>query len=155
MVDAVRESRVLISLLTPIILAVLYNVMFPENKVFEAKVAYVGPETSAIVETLKTRAEAGQSVSLKLQHVASVDDARRLVASKDVDVAFVLPDGVDAAVRAGATPTSARFEPEPGGAPASFVEWSLDAGIRALAPQKPPATIATERVATGGSSDEG
>ena len=99
-VDGIRESRVLISLLTPIILAVLYNVMFPEEKVFEAKVAYAGPESSAIVRNLASRAESGDSVSLKLQHVASAEDARRLVRSKEVDVAFVLPDAVDAWSRA-------------------------------------------------------
>lgn len=154
-VDGIRESRVLISLLTPIVLAVLYNVMFPEDKVFEAKVAYTGPEGSAIVETLRSRAEAGQAVSLKLRHVASADEARRLVRSKDVDVAFVLPEGVDAAVRAGATPTITLIEPDAPSSATNFVESSLDAGARALAAQKPPATIATERVSTGASADEG
>ncbi|MDQ2952466.1 MAG: hypothetical protein M3R54_09415, partial [Chloroflexota bacterium] len=104
-VDGLRESRVLISLLTPIILAVLYNTLFPEDKVFEAKVAYAGPENSAIVQTLVARAEAGQSVSLKLQHVASADEARRLVATKDVDAAFVLAADVDSAIKAGRAPT--------------------------------------------------
>ena len=112
-VDGLRESRVLISLLTPIILAVLYNTLFPEDKVFEAKVAYAGPENSAIVQTLVGRAESGQSVSLKLQRVASADEARRLVASEEVDVAFVLPADVDDAIKAqslGGKPSTPRGE---------------------------------------------
>ena len=154
-VDGLRESRVLISLLTPIILAVLYNTLFPENKVFEAKVAYAGPENSAIVQTLVTRAEAGQSVSLKLRHVGTADEARRLVTSKDVDVAFVLPDGVDDAIRAGQSPTIALIEPEVASSASSFVQSSLEIGARALAGQKSPASIATENVNTGGSADQG
>ena len=38
MVDGIRESRVLISLITPIILAVLYNVLFPDERVVQVKV---------------------------------------------------------------------------------------------------------------------
>jgi ABC-2 type transport system permease protein len=154
-VDALRESRVLVSLLTPILLAVLYNVMFPEAKVFEAKVAYVGPSDSAIVRTLVDRAEAGSSVSLKLQRVATVDDARRLVRSKDVDVAFALPDDVDDAIRAGRSPSIALIQPETPGAGASFVQSSIQEGARTLAGQKAPAVLATEKVDTGGSADQG
>ena len=51
-VDAVRDSRVLVSLLTPLVLAILYNTIFPEERLFEAKIAYAGPETSALVRTL-------------------------------------------------------------------------------------------------------
>ena len=154
-VDGLRESRVLISLLTPIILAVLYNTLFPEDKIFEAKVAYAGPENSAIVQTLVTRASTGHSVNLKLQHVGSADEARRLVTSKDVDVAFVLPDGVDDAIRAGRAPTIALIEPEVGSSASSFVGSSLEAGAQTLANQKPPAAIVTENVKTGGSADQG
>ena len=154
-VDGLRESRVLISLLTPIILAVLYNTLFPENKIFEAKVAYAGPENSAIVQTLQTRAQTGQAVSLKLQHVGSADEARRLVASKDVDVAFVLPDGVDDAIKAGRTPTIALIEPEVASSASTFVETSLETGASALAGQRAPASIVTENVKTGGSADQG
>jgi hypothetical protein len=61
-VDAMRDSRILVSLLTPLLLAVVYNSIFPEERLFEAKVAYVGPETSALVRTLQERA--GQTVDL-------------------------------------------------------------------------------------------
>ena len=154
MVDGIRESRVLVSLITPIILAVLYNAIFPEARLIEAKVAYTGPENSAIVQTLKTRADAGGDVSLKLQHVASADEARRLVTSKDVDVAFVLPEGVDDAIKAGSSPTITVIEPEIPGAAASFVQTSIDAGARALAAQKAAAIITPEHVKAG-SADQG
>jgi MFS family permease len=154
-VDGLRESRVLVSLLTPIILAVLYNTLFPEDKVFEAKVAYAGPENSAIVQTLVTRAETGQSVHLTLRHVSDASEARGLVASKTVDVAFVLPDGVDDAIKAGRTPAIALIEPEIASSASSFVESSLQIAARTLADQKPPATIVTENVKTGGSADQG
>src|SRR6266540_6854445 len=88
-VDAVRDSRVLVSLLTPIVLAILYNSIFPEERLFEAKIAFAGPENSALVRSLEERA--GQTVSLRLRHVDSEVEAHQLVVTQDVDAAFVLP----------------------------------------------------------------
>jgi len=155
MVDAIRESRVLVSLLTPIIVAVLYNFIFPEEKLLEVKAAYAGPEASAIVETLKARAETGQSVSLKLQHVATADEARRLVETKAADISFVLPDGVDDAIKAGRVPTIAIIQPElaTGGGP-GFVTSAVQAGVLTLAGRAPPAIITTESLKVG-SADQG
>ena len=155
LVDGLRESRVLVSLLTPIVLAVLYNVMFPDNKVFEAKVAYAGPETSAIVQTLQARAEAGDAVDLKLRHVGTADEARQLVRDKTVDVALVLPDAVDASIAAGTSPRITLYAPQGGNSASSFVESSVDAAARALATQRAPAQIAVESVGTGASPDQG
>lgn len=149
MTDGIRESRVLVSLLTPILLAVLYNTLFPENKAVEAKVAYVGPETSAIVQTLRTRADASQSIDLKLSHVANVEDARRLVTSKDVDVAFVIPDDVDDAIKSGRAPTITLVEPLALNSSSSFVDSTIQSAVRTLAGQKPAAAITTEQVDTG------
>src|SRR4026208_2027797 len=73
-VDAVRDSRVLVSLLTPIVLAILYNSIFPEERVVEVKVAFAGPENSALVRSVEDRA--GQTGSLQLRHVDSDVGAR-------------------------------------------------------------------------------
>jgi ABC-2 type transport system permease protein len=141
-VDAIRDSRVLVSLLTPLILAILYNSIFPEERLFEAKVAFAGPETSALVRTLQERA--GQTVSLKLQHVDTAAEARRLVESEEVDTAFVLPPDVDDAVRQGRRPTITLIQSSSGGAAASFVSASLEAGLRELAGQSAIATVVVE-----------
>ncbi len=154
-VDALRESRVLISLLTPIVLAIFYNVLFPEEKLQEVKAAYVGPADSAIVRTLQERAEAGQAVSLKLRQVATAEEARRLVQSKDVDVAFVLPTDVDAAIAGGRSPAITIIQPEVAtGAGPNFVLSSIQAGAQKLATRAPPATITTDAVSVG-STDQG
>ncbi|HEY6203074.1 MAG TPA: ABC transporter permease [Candidatus Limnocylindria bacterium] len=147
-VDAVRDSRVLVSLLTPIILAILYNSIFPEERLVEAKVAFAGPENSALVRTLEDRA--GQTVSLKLRHVDSDGEARHLVVAQDVDVAFVLPPDVDDAIRQGRRPTITLIQPTVGGgSTANFVSAALETGIRALSGQPPIATVAVERVQAG------
>jgi ABC-2 type transport system permease protein len=146
-VDAVRDSRVLVSLLTPIILAILYNSIFPEERLFEAKIAYAGPENSALVRSLEDRA--GQTVSLKLRHVDSDAEARHLVATQDVDAAFVLPADVDDAIRQGRRPTITLIQPTEGSSAANFVSASLETGIRALSGQPPIATVAVERVQAG------
>ena len=146
-VDAIRDSRVLVSLLTPLILAILYNSIFPEERLFEAKVAYAGPETSALVRTLEERA--GQTVALKLRHVDDAAAARSLVASGDVDAAFVLPPDVDDAVRQGRRPTITLIQPTNGSSAANFVSAGIEAGLRALSGQPPIATVAVERVPAG------
>lgn len=151
-VDAMRDSRVLVSLLTPIILAILYNTIFPEERLFEAKIAYAGPETSALVRTLEERA--GQTVDLKLRQVGAADEARRLVESQDVDAAFVLPPDVDDAVRSGRRPTIVLIQPSEGSSAANFLSASLEAGLRTLAGQQSIATVQVERVQAG-SADQG
>lgn len=152
LIEGLRDSRIIVSLLTPILLAVLYNALFPEQRLFEAKVAYAGPQDSAIVRTLEARA--GNTVDLKLRRVADADEARRLVTSNEVDVAFVLPDDVDAAIRTGRAPTIVVIQPETPDAAVSFVNASIEAGARALAAQSPPVTLAPERVRAG-SADQG
>src|SRR5512132_17107 len=146
-VDALRDSRVLVSLLTPILLAILYNSIFPEERLVEAKIAFAGPENSALVRTLEERA--GQSVSLKLRHVDSDAEARHLVVTEDVDAAFVLPADVDDAIRQGRRPTITLIQPATGGSTANFVSAALEAGIRALSGQPPIATVSVERVQAG------
>ena len=146
-VDAIRDSRVLVSLLTPLILAILYNSIFPEERLFEAKVAFAGPETSAIVRTLQERA--GQTVSLKLQQVDTAAEARTLVESEEVDAAFVLPADVDEAVRQGRRPTITLIQSGSDGATANFVSASIEAGLRSLAGQSSIATVSVERVQAG------
>ena len=146
-VDALRDSRVLVSLLTPILLAILYNSIFPEERLVEAKIAFAGPENSALVRTLEDRA--GQTVSLKLQHVDGEAEARHLVVTKDVDAAFVLPADVDDAIRQGRRPTITLIQPAEGSSAANFVSAALETGIRALSGQPPNATVAVERVQSG------
>jgi ABC-2 type transport system permease protein len=146
-VDALRDSRILVSLLTPLLLAILYNSIFPEERLFQAKVAYTGPESSALVRTLQERA--GETVSLELRHVSSEAEARALVASDDVDTAFVLPADVDEAIRQGRRPTITLIQTTEGGAATEFVSASLQAGVRALSGQPPVANFEVERVAAG------
>lgn len=152
LLDAVRDSRVLVSLLTPIALAVLYNSVFPEQRIFEASVAYAGSESSALVATLRDRA--GQTVDLELRHVDDAEDARSLVTSEDVDVAFVLPPDVDDEIRSGRAPTITVIAPVTGGAATSFVTSGLAAGARELAGQAEPVILRTDEIEVG-SADEG
>lgn len=146
-VDAVRDSRVLVSLLTPIILAILYNSIFPEERLFEAKIAYAGPPDSALVRTLEERA--GQAVSLKLRDADDANEARRLVMDQTVDAALVLPDDFDNAVRQGRRPAILIIQPTEGGSTANFLSASVEAGLRALSGQPPIATVQVERVQAG------
>jgi ABC-2 type transport system permease protein len=145
--DALRDSRVLVSLLMPIVLAVLYNSIFAEERVFQARVYYAGPETSALVRSLKDRT--GSDVDLQLTHVAGEAEIRDAVLHRQADAGFVLPDDVDDAVRGGRTPTIVVIQPSVPTAASAFLLNGLESGARALATQRAPAVIQPESVAVG------
>ena len=153
LVDAIRETRIVVSLLTPILLAVIYNSVFPDAKAQVVKTAYAGPEGTAVVRLLLGRADASQSTELRLRHVASADDARQLVFTKDVDVAFVLPEDVDDAIRGGRAPTIRVIQPDLPSAGAAYVQGSLETAARTLAAQRPPAVVTTE-TASGNATEQ-
>jgi hypothetical protein len=151
-VDALRDSRVLVSLLMPIVLAVLYNSIFAEERTFQARIYYAGPETSALVRSLQDRA--GSDVDLTLTHVGSEAEIRDAVLHRQAEAGFVLPADVDDAVRSGRSPTILVIQPTVPSAASAFMVNGLESGARALAAQRAPAVIRPENVAVG-SADQG
>ncbi len=150
--DALRDSRVLVSLLMPIVLAVLYNSIFGEERTLQARIYYAGPETSALVRSLQDRA--GSNVDLTLTHVRSEAEIRDAVLHRQAEAGFVLPDDVDDAVRSGRSPTILVIQPTVPSAASAFMVNGLESGARALAAQRAPAVIRPENVAVG-SADQG
>ena len=106
-----RDSRVLVSLLTPIILAILYNSIFPGGAPLrsEGRVRRSGDLGASCA---RSRTRAGQTV--EPEAAARRYRGRRRGGSsraEDVDAAFVLPPDVDDAVRQGRRPTITLIQP--------------------------------------------
>jgi ABC-2 type transport system permease protein len=145
-VDAMRDARIVVSLIVPIALGLLYNSIFPEEGLVSVKLAYHADDSPAILEGI--RAQAGTFADLRVRDVANEAEGRRLVDDGTVDVALIIPPGAEAAIRRGDTqgPAILLIAKRPPGSGESFVNGALERTLRDLAGQRPPAVVRTERV---------
>jgi linearmycin/streptolysin S transport system permease protein len=98
------RSAVLMALVLPLVLAFVFNLIFGSAAVPRPfRYAVVDLDRGVIAQGLRTGvldAISRQGI-VELRTVATVDEARRLAAAGTVDAAFVLPDGLTAAVQSG------------------------------------------------------
>lgn len=147
---AVRDGRILLAMLLPLGLGVFYNFVMPESQKPTFKVAVYAVDQTTLPAALKS--VAGTTVNLSIQPAVSAADASAQVGNKKVDAGLVVPAGFDAALANGPTPTLTFIQPETAGAGAGFVRTALDAALRAMAGQHPPATVVTQATASRPSS---
>jgi ABC-2 type transport system permease protein len=146
-IDALRDARIVVSLVVPIGLGLLYNGIFPDERLLTVKLGYHAADASAILDGI--RARAGGTTELRIREVADETEARRLVADGTVDLAIVVPAGTDAGLREGRTPTILLVGQQPPGTGEGFVSRALDQTLRELAGQRPAATVQVDRVRSG------
>ncbi len=143
-VDAIRDSRVLVSVLLPVLIGVFYNVAFPDDDTRRLTLAYSAADATVLPATLQRALPA--TFELTLEEVASANEVRERV-RRDAHLGLVVPAGFDQAVAAGRAPELTivtRAEGSLGGT----VALALDGVLRSMAGQRPPATTAVERVGT-------
>src|SRR5688572_1660089 len=87
-VDAMRDARIVVSLIVPIGLGLLYNSIFPDEGLATVTLAYHADDSPAILAGI--RAQAGPFVELQVQEVADDVEARKLVGAGTVDVALMV-----------------------------------------------------------------
>jgi hypothetical protein len=143
-IDAMRDARIVVSLIVPIALGLLYNSIFPEEGLATVKLAYRADDSPALLEGIRT--QAGPFTELRVQEVPGEAEARKLVGDGSVDVAVIVPPGTEAAIRQGQSPTILLIGRQPPGSGEAFVRNALERTGRDLAGQRPPATINTERI---------
>lgn len=148
-IDAMRDARIVVSLIVPIGLGLLYNNIFPDEGLAAVKLAYHANDSSAILAGI--RSQAGPFVDLQVREVADEAEARRLVGDGTVDVGLIVPPGAEAAIRSGQgqLPTILLIAKQPPGNGESLVTSALERATRELAGQRPPAIVRTDRVASG------
>jgi ABC-2 family transporter len=138
--DAIRDARVLVAILIPLGIGVLYSFMFQNTPtVPTATLAYVASDATQLPPRLT--AVIGPSAQLTIVRVTSEAEVTQRIASKQADVGLVIPPGFDAAVSHGATPNLTVLRsssPSTGGA---IVLATLDATLRQMASQHPPAAL--------------
>lgn len=145
LLDAIRDSRVLIAILVPLGIGVLYNFMFDDEAAMpEATVAYYAPDETTLPNTIE--AIAGETVQLEFTQASDADEVRQLVNDDDADIGLILPAGFDAAVERGQAPQLTILLPESPTFGGDYIAAALEPSLRQMAGQAPPAVIQVDRV---------
>ena len=143
-VDAMRDARIVVSLIVPIGLGLLYNNIFPAEGLATLKLGYHADDSPAILAGIRT--QAGPFVDLQVREVADEAEARRLVANDTVDVALIVPPGTEAAIRAGQGPTILLIGTQPPGSGENLVTNVLERTTRSSRPGAPAIVPSSGRV---------
>lgn len=150
--DALRDSRLIVAILLPLLLGLLYSFMFQDETKPTARIGVVSASASRLPAELE--AATRSAVTLKVQQVADQAALEKQVRDETVDIGLVIPSGFDAALKAGRTPELTvvlSSSPSFGG---DYVAASLDRATRTLAGVTPVATITPVIVAAPKGSAE-
>ena len=139
--DALRDSRVLTALLTPLLLGLLYSVMLPEDAVQTQKVKVGVVSESPTQLTRVISRQAPRAVRVTFVSLPSAARLEQQVRQKKVDLGLALPPGFDAAVRDGSSPVLTVVLPSSPGFDVDYVNAILDRSVQALGGHAPPARI--------------
>ncbi len=143
--DAIRNARVLVAIITPIGIGLLYGAVVEDEPerlgVTIALHAEAASELPAVLQSL-----AGEGIRLDLKTVAREVDLRTLIEQGDVDAGLQIPAGFDAAVRQGDAPPLSVLLPASPTFGSTFLAASLDEALRRLSGRAPPAVLRIEQV---------
>lgn len=143
LLDAIRDSRVLVSVFLPVLIGVFYNFAFQDEQRTNVTLAYAASSPTVLPATLQRALP--PTIVLKLEEVGSGDEVRERV-RRDAHVGLVIPAGFDQAVAAGQAPalTVVTREQPTGGQ--NTIVLTLDGVLRSMAGQRPPASTTVEPV---------
>lgn len=150
--DALRDSRIIIAVLMPLLIGLLYSFMFKDDTKPTAKLGVVASASTQLPAALQTATKA--ALQLKVQSFADQAALTRQVRDKKVDVGLVVPAGFDSALKSGASPKLTVILPASPSFGGDYVAAVLDRVTQSLAGQVPAATIALVTLpATAGTAD--
>lgn len=147
LVDATRQGRILVILMTPLLLALSYNFSFRDERRPELKAQYVGG-SAALMESVQQKVSS--VVDLKLVAAGDEAAARAAIVERRADVAFVMPDRVEERVRAGEVPRITVLA-ESGSTTRQLVTSAIVSALGEVAGQRPAAAVQHETIDRPGS----
>jgi ABC-2 type transport system permease protein len=138
--EAFRDSRVLTALLFPLLIGVLYSLIFPDETAKQSVKVGVASEGVTVV-TRAISQTAGNTVRLTFVRVSDVTALERAVRQDKVDVGLVVPAGFDGNVKAGRSPVLTAVMPASPKFGGDFVAAALDRAVQSMAGRAPAARI--------------
>ncbi len=150
--DALRDSRLIIAVLMPLLIGLLYSFMFKDDTKPTAKLGVVTSASTQLPSALQAATKA--AMVLKVQSFADQAALTRQVREENVDVGLVVPSGFDEALKGGSPPTLTVILPATPSFGGDYVAAIVDRVTQSLAGQAPAATITLVTLpATSGTSD--
>ena len=143
LIDAIRDGRVAIAVVVPILIGVLYGHVFTDSATDTTpsySLSVYAQDASRLPEQLQARG--GDSVRLTIKTRASEVEVQSHLRDGDDDLGVVIPAGFDAALAAGQQPQLSVVTPPTATAGTAYLLAALDPTLRAMAGQGPPAQIA-------------
>jgi len=150
--DALRDSRLIIAVLMPLLIGLLYSFIFKDDTKPTGKLGVVASASTQLPAALHAATKA--ALQLKVQSFADQAALTLQVRDKKVDVGLVVPAGFDSALKSGASPKLTVILPASPSFGGDYVAAVLDRVTQSLAGQVPAATIALVTLpATAGTAD--
>ncbi len=138
--DALRDSRLIMAIVMPLLIGLLYSFMFKDDTRPAAKLGVVASTSTRLPVALQAATKA--ALQLKVQSFGDAAALTQQVRDENVDVGLIIPDGFDAALTSGASPKLTVILPASPSFGGDYVAAVLDRVTQALAGQVPAATIA-------------
>jgi len=138
--DALRDSRLIIAVLMPLLIGLLYSFMFNDDTKPAAKLGVVASTSTQLPAALQAATKA--AMQLKVQSFVDQAALTQQVRDENVDVGLVVPSGFDTALKGGASPKLTVILPASPSFGGDYVAAMLDRVTQSLAEQVPAATIA-------------
>lgn len=143
--DSVRDSRILVTLLVPLLIGVTYSFAFDDTSLPSATLVVSDAGSSTLVEQI-SRAVSGE-LDLTVTQVDSAEAVQAKIASEDADVGLVIPAGFDQAVASGANPNLGVSVGSTSSIGGQYVLATIDPILRQMAGQALPAQVTVDTVA--------
>jgi hypothetical protein len=139
--DAIRDARVLVTLIVPIGIGIFYGFAFDDDSttVVHTSIAISTDGQTQIIEALQRTLPANVQITVHSYPDQAAVEAR--IAEEEEDIGFVVPAGFDAALQANQNPTLTIVTTEDRSLGADYVLTALDPALRNMAGQDFPATI--------------
>jgi ABC-2 type transport system permease protein len=137
--DVIRDSRILVAILTPLLIGVLYNFTFQDDTTPTATIAVAGDDSELPSQLQRA---AGAAVNIHIQNEPDEAAVRSVVIDQqDADIGLVIPAGFDEAIKAGQSPELTVILPADPSLAGSLIAGLIDPVLRSEAGQAPPAQI--------------
>jgi ABC-type Na+ efflux pump permease subunit len=144
LLDAIRDARILVTLLTPLLIGIFYGFAFDDTSMPSAVLVVSDPDGSQLVDQVADTVR-GQ-IDLAIDRVDGPEAVQQRIADDDADVGLVIPNGFDQAMAAGSQPDLQVLLPEKSSIGGQYILATLDPVLRSMAGQQLPAAVQVDTI---------
>jgi ABC-2 type transport system permease protein len=144
LLDAIRDARILVTLLTPLLIGIFYSYAFDDTSIPSATLVVSDPGGSALVDQIANAVKS--EVDLTIDRLDSAEAVQQRIADDKADIGLIVPEGFDTAVAGGQTPDLQVLLPESSSIGGQYILATLDPVLRTMAGQQLPASVQVSSV---------